>query len=215
MNIGGVLVDIIDPQSLTPDQRKAIAIDPSASPEQLASLERYPGLLSDLVRNPATPDEVKRSIFADFPHMRPPRVQTVSAVSTKGLSGQAWKNAKADLAIESFVARQANKDAQQRWRLSSGVSAPVGGYAAIDPTGRPMFFQRVGTNGLAIVSLILGLLGVSLLAVIFGHLARGQIERTGEAGDGLAMAGLILGYLGLAVVAIIFLFVVVPLMGRL
>ncbi|MDH5821591.1 DUF4190 domain-containing protein [Luteimonas sp. RD2P54] len=59
------------------------------------------------------------------------------------------------------------------------------------------------TSPLAIVSLIAGILGIlpfpliaSLVAVITGHLARGQIRRQPERydGDGLALAGLILGY---------------------
>ena len=33
-------------------------------------------------------------------------------------------------------------------------------------------------------------------AVMLGHVARGQIRRTGEAGDGLALTGLILGWIG-------------------
>ena len=59
------------------------------------------------------------------------------------------------------------------------------------------------TNGLAITSLVLGLLGVSLLAVTFGHVARSQIRRSRglQSGSGLAAAGLALGYLGLAATA--------------
>ena len=53
-----------------------------------------------------------------------------------------------------------------------------------------------GTNGLAIASLVLGILWVywigSILAVVFGHIALGQIKRTGAGGRGLAIAGLIL-----------------------
>jgi hypothetical protein len=30
--------------------------------------------------------------------------------------------------------------------------------------------------------------------IVCGHIARGQIKRTGEGGDGLALAGLIIGY---------------------
>ena len=33
------------------------------------------------------------------------------------------------------------------------------------------------------------------LGIIFGHIARSQIRRTGERGSGLALAGLIVGYL--------------------
>ncbi len=60
-------------------------------------------------------------------------------------------------------------------------------------------------NGMAIASLVCGILGwvmfplvAPLLAVIFGHVARGQIRRTGEGGGGMALAGLLLGYINLA-----------------
>lgn len=56
-----------------------------------------------------------------------------------------------------------------------------------------------GTNGFAVASLIFGLLGGGLLAIIFGHIAHSQIKRTPQAGKGMATAGLILGYLGLVV----------------
>jgi hypothetical protein len=60
------------------------------------------------------------------------------------------------------------------------------------------------TSGLAIGALICGIAEIFTLgfaaipAVILGHLARGQIRRTGERGDGMAIAGLVLGYLGIA-----------------
>lgn len=62
------------------------------------------------------------------------------------------------------------------------------------------------TNALAIVSLVFGIIGWTLMpvignmvAIICGHIARGQIRdsRGAQQGDGLALAGLILGYLGL------------------
>ena len=56
-----------------------------------------------------------------------------------------------------------------------------------------------GTNGLAIASMVLGILGVSLLAVIFGHIASSQIRTSGQQGRGMAVAGLVLGYLALAI----------------
>lgn len=63
------------------------------------------------------------------------------------------------------------------------------------------------TSALAITSLISGILGWtlvpwigSLVAIITGHMARGEIRRQPERfeGDGLALAGLILGYVMLA-----------------
>lgn len=86
--------------------------------------------------------------------------------------------------------------------------------AGIEPSASPVTTAQyrepvygpsgsTGTNGFAITSLILGVLGGSILAVIFGHLAKAQIRSTGEQGNGLATAGLILGYAGTALVAIV------------
>jgi uncharacterized membrane protein YjfL (UPF0719 family) len=66
------------------------------------------------------------------------------------------------------------------------------------------------TNTLAIISLVTGLASFLILpllgavvAVITGHLARGQIRQTGESGSGLALAGLILGYVNLLLAVIL------------
>ncbi|WP_052070862.1 DUF4190 domain-containing protein [Rhodococcoides fascians] len=55
--------------------------------------------------------------------------------------------------------------------------------------------QSQNTNTMAILSLVFGLFGSGIIAVILGHIARSQIRRTGERGSGMAIAGLILGYL--------------------
>lgn len=60
-----------------------------------------------------------------------------------------------------------------------------------------------GTNGYAIASLVLGIVWIaglgSLLAVIFGVMAKNQIDASGgrQTGRGLAVAGLVLGVVGL------------------
>ncbi|MCU1569638.1 MAG: hypothetical protein JWR33_379 [Naasia sp.] len=61
-----------------------------------------------------------------------------------------------------------------------------------------------GYNVLAIISLVTAFF-VSLAAIITGHIALGQIKKTGEKGRGLAIAGLILGYAGIVagIIAII------------
>lgn len=51
------------------------------------------------------------------------------------------------------------------------------------------------TNTLAVISLVTGLLCFSIISVILGHIALGQIKRTGENGATLAIIGLVLGYL--------------------
>lgn len=62
-----------------------------------------------------------------------------------------------------------------------------------------------GTNGMAIASLVLGIIWLywigSVLAVIFGHIGLSQINRSGgrQGGRGVAIAGLVLGYLGISI----------------
>lgn len=67
------------------------------------------------------------------------------------------------------------------------------------------------TNVLAVISLVAGVSGFVLaplvggvIAIATGHVARGAIRRTGEAGDGMALAGLILGYLNVALAVVAF-----------
>ncbi|MFE7560321.1 DUF1707 and DUF4190 domain-containing protein [Kitasatospora sp. NPDC057500] len=50
------------------------------------------------------------------------------------------------------------------------------------------------TNGAAVASLVLSLLGMGLPAVIAGHVAKKQIRRRNEEGDAMATVGLVLGY---------------------
>jgi Sec-independent protein secretion pathway component TatC len=49
------------------------------------------------------------------------------------------------------------------------------------------------TNTLAIVSLILAFF-VPLVGAILGHVAMGQIKKTGEQGRGIALAAVIIGW---------------------
>ncbi len=83
----------------------------------------------------------------------------------------------------------------------------------VAPAGAPVNIPNAGPVGLrppanakAIVSLVCGCLGMtccgilipSILAVVFGHIAKGEIRASGgqQGGDGMALAGLILGYIG-------------------
>ena len=72
------------------------------------------------------------------------------------------------------------------------------------PGARP-----ASTNGLAIASLVLGILWIywvgSVLALIFGYVAKKQIDERGGAqgGRGLAVAGIVLGWIGVGMLAII------------
>lgn len=58
------------------------------------------------------------------------------------------------------------------------------------------------TNGLAIAAMIVGIVGVcspiAILGLVFGMIAKRQIEERGEAGGGMATAGIVLGWIGVA-----------------
>jgi len=90
-------------------------------------------------------------------------------------------------------------------RLENAFSART--YADLDqivtdlPAARATVVTPVTrTNGLAMASLACGLAQfafgpvAAVPAVVFGHVARQQIKRSGEPGAGLALAGLILGW---------------------
>lgn len=71
-------------------------------------------------------------------------------------------------------------------------------YPNQSPAGPPPVFVSVPpTNGMAIAALILAFLFFPA-GIVLGHVARGQIRRTGEGGRGLATAAPIIGYLQLA-----------------
>ena len=76
------------------------------------------------------------------------------------------------------------------------------------------YTQPQPTNGLAVAALVLGIVWAfwigSALAIVFGHVALGQIKTKGQSGKGLAIAGLVLGYVGAGTFA---LFVVLPLLA--
>jgi uncharacterized membrane protein YidH (DUF202 family) len=71
----------------------------------------------------------------------------------------------------------------------------------------PAWYQQAGTNGMAIASLVLGILWIywigSILALIFGYVARSQIKRQPQNGSGMALAGVILGWIGIGLLVVV------------
>jgi hypothetical protein len=91
------------------------------------------------------------------------------------------------------------------------ATPPVAPAAPAQPT-YPAYGQQPAqgyyappTNTLAILALVLGIV-IPIGGIICGHIALGQIKRTGEGGRGLAMAGLIIGY-GLTALTLIFIII--------
>ena len=88
---------------------------------------------------------------------------------------------------------------------------PPPAYAYAPPPGFPPAYPvKAKANGLALASMILGIVGITvglcliffpvmpILAVVFGHLGLSQTRTTGAPGRGYAIAGLVTGYIGIA-----------------
>jgi hypothetical protein len=82
----------------------------------------------------------------------------------------------------------------------SGAYPPPGGYPPPAPYPPPgMYPPPNRTNGMALASLICSIAGLatcalsSIVGLILGVIALGQIKKTGEEGRGMALAGVIVG----------------------
>ena len=73
--------------------------------------------------------------------------------------------------------------------------------------GYTPYASNRGTNGMAIASLVLGILWLdwigSILALIFGYIALSQIKRRQQGGRGLAIGGITLGWIGVAFLVLV------------
>lgn len=69
------------------------------------------------------------------------------------------------------------------------------------------------TNGMAVASMILGILWLywlgSILALIFGYIAKKQIKERHESGGGMATAGIVLGWVGVGLLVVVLAAVVI------
>jgi hypothetical protein len=69
------------------------------------------------------------------------------------------------------------------------------------------------TNGMAVAALVCGILGIFVLAMIFGYIGRRQIDESHGhyGGRGMATAGIVLGWIGLVLIVLWIVLVVVVL----
>jgi Na+/proline symporter len=80
------------------------------------------------------------------------------------------------------------------------------------PYYQPPYYQMPAaphktTNGLAIASMVLGIVWIywvgSILALVFGYVALGQIRQRNQNGGGMAIAGIVLGWVGVGILLLI------------
>jgi Domain of unknown function (DUF4190)/Protein of unknown function (DUF2510) len=103
--------------------------------------------------------------------------------------------------------------AQRYWDGSNW--GPAAAPPPSDAGPQIVMVERPGTNGLAIASMVLGIVWIywigSILAVIFGHIALGQLSRPDnrQDGRGMAIAGLVLGYAGIILAVLLFVVLII------
>jgi hypothetical protein len=73
------------------------------------------------------------------------------------------------------------------------------------PQYPPQYVQPARTNGFAVAALVLGIIWIywigSILALVFGYVAKGQIDSSNgtQSGRGMAIAGIVLGWVGVGI----------------
>lgn len=106
------------------------------------------------------------------------------------------------------------------WQEGMAEWMPLSTFPMLVATSMPLLttrggvtmYQPVTTSGMAVASLVMGIISLtlfpilpSILAVVFGHAARSSIRSSQGrlVGDGLAVAGLVLGYIGIGLLVLL------------
>ena len=96
------------------------------------------------------------------------------------------------------------------WTEQRAPAQPAPGqFGASAPPGPAPQVVQASTSGMAVASLVLGILWIygigSVLAIIFGAVAKGRIRDSGGTvtGGGMATAGIVLGIIGAVIAAIL------------
>jgi hypothetical protein len=157
-------------------------------------------------------EEIRRWEGATAAYLEKSRATHERAAQQRRREGESARAAR----LANSAGHPFNEDALGAVEARFAQRSPVGQSPAQAPAGQQAgYYVRSipQTNTLAILSLIFSIIGVSLLGVIFGHLALRQIDEAGQDGRGLAFGGLVIGYIGI-VATVIWLIVVLVQLGQ-
>jgi hypothetical protein len=97
---------------------------------------------------------------------------------------------------------------------------PAPAYPGYPPYAAYPVMAPPRTNGLAVASLVLGILSLcygitSPLALIFGYRGKRQIDQSGgtQGGRGMAIAGIVLGWIGAVFLVLLIVLIAVAFLG--
>ena len=99
-------------------------------------------------------------------------------------------------AADADLARRAAEIArwEEAYALAHNGERPPAGYQP------PVAISGERTNNLALAAFVVALIQGGPVAIVLGHVALGQIRRSGESGRGFAITGLVIGYLTTAII---------------
>ena len=139
-----------------------------------------------------------------------------TALGTPATSAADVESAPAEPVFAAGFARGKPVRTVRREPVRAASAQPWGTAPAPPPPGYGYPGQPVRTNGLAIASLVVSLVGClcgvgAILGIIFGFVARSQIRQSNgtQTGEGLALAGIIVGFVTLALVIVWFVLIAV------
>jgi hypothetical protein len=203
--------------SVSTDQSVASGTSPSGSSIPTGEVLTEPiqgGPVSGASTGPpqGAPTWISQPTNTTAPSQLPPNVAIPSALPTFSHTGQRfvlgytadaygiWDRLAPGPPVQPFP--RTDEGWAQAWRV----------YSAWEPANAPVGQQQMGAtakeNGLAIASLVLGILWLwwigSVMAIIFGYTARRQITESGgtQSGRGMATAGIVLGWIGVGILAL-------------
>ncbi|MFC7107464.1 DUF4190 domain-containing protein [Nonomuraea rubra] len=152
----------------------------------------------------ATASNPRATAVATVSNPRATAADTVSSPRATAADTVSSSRATAATATSRTASRTSATASSPERRLRLRPAAAPGYYAPPHPPR--------STNGMAVASLVLGIIGLvfcgltSIPGVILGHIALNRIKKTGEDGSGMAVGGLVTSYITVVIWLLCWLF---------